>query len=103
MVANLVREVTDDKSLPKEARKRLQAERAPTASPAARQIKLADKVCNVRDIAYRPPVDWDRARRSMYLEMAHRVAQGCRGVNARLDAAFDAALAAARAAISNED
>lgn len=42
-VADIVMEVTDDKSLPKEERKRLQVEHAATISRRAKLVKLADK------------------------------------------------------------
>lgn len=54
-VADIVMEVTDDKSLPKEERKRLQVEHAATISRRAKLVKLADKICNLRDIARHPP------------------------------------------------
>ena len=95
-VRRLVEEVTDDKSLPKEERKRLQIVHTPTLSAAARQIKLADKVCNVRDISNKPPRDWSMERRVEYLAWAERVVAGCRGVNAGLEREFDEALAEAR-------
>src|SRR5689334_21040807 len=43
VVRKLVEEVSDDKSLPKAERKRLQIEHAPHLSLGAKQIKLADK------------------------------------------------------------
>src|SRR2546421_10249231 len=46
-VGTIVREVTDDKSLPKAERKRLQIEHAASASGAAKLVKLADKICNL--------------------------------------------------------
>jgi guanosine-3',5'-bis(diphosphate) 3'-pyrophosphohydrolase len=95
-VADLVREVTDDKALPKEERKRRQIEHAPASSQAAKQIKLADKICNLRDIATHPPTEWSLQRRRDYLTWAEQVVEGCRGVNPGLDAAFDGALAHAR-------
>lgn len=98
-VRNLVAEVTDDKSLPKQARKDLQVEHASAASRGAKQIKVADKVCNIRDIATSPPVDWPVRRKQEYLEWASRVVQGCRGVNAALDAVFDTDLNRAREAL----
>lgn len=42
-VANVVAEVTDDKTLPKQERKRLQVEHSPHRSDRAKQIKIADK------------------------------------------------------------
>ena len=46
-VTAIVLEVTDDKSLPKAERKRLQIEHAKHASPQAKLVKLADKICNM--------------------------------------------------------
>jgi guanosine-3',5'-bis(diphosphate) 3'-pyrophosphohydrolase len=48
-VASLVREVTDDKRLPKTERKLRQVEHAAHLSPKARAVKLADKIANLRD------------------------------------------------------
>lgn len=64
----LVQEVTDDKTLPKAERKRLQVKHAPQLSPSAKLIKLADKVSNVRDVTDRPPSDWSVERRREYLD-----------------------------------
>ncbi len=49
-VARIVQEVTDDKSLPKEERKRLQVVHAPHRSHQAKLVKLADKLYNLRDL-----------------------------------------------------
>ena len=49
-VRRLVEEVTDDKTLPKLERKRLQVEHAPQSSPGAKLVKLADKLYNLRDL-----------------------------------------------------
>jgi guanosine-3',5'-bis(diphosphate) 3'-pyrophosphohydrolase len=90
-VRRLVEAVTDDKRLQKAERKRLQIEHAPALCNASKQIKLADKICNVRDVTHRPPSDWSPERRAEYLAWSRRVAQGCRGVNPALDREFDAA------------
>ena len=92
-IADLVREVTDDKSLEKDERKRLQVERAPHKSDRAKMLKIADKTSNLRSILNSPPPDWDAARRRAYFDWAAEVVAGCRGVNARIEAAFDAAFA----------
>jgi guanosine-3',5'-bis(diphosphate) 3'-pyrophosphohydrolase len=88
-VEGLVREMTDDKTLPKAERKRLQIVHAPGASPAAKQLKLADKIANLRDIIASPPTNWPLERKLDYLEWAEQVIAGCRGVNERLEAVFD--------------
>lgn len=69
-VATVVSEVTDDKSLCKKVRKRLQVEHAPHMSDRAKQIKIADKTCNVRDIGKTPPDGWDDGRKREYFSWA---------------------------------
>ena len=98
-VAEYVREVTDDKSLPKAERKRLQIEHAPHLSPGAKQIKLADKISNVRDVTAHPPEDWDLQRRREYVQWGENVVAGLRGVNPGLEAVFDEVVQSAREAL----
>ena len=88
-VADLVAEVTDDKSLEKHERKRLQIEHAAHASTRAKMLKLADKCSNLNAILTSPPPDWPAARRTEYFDWAYKVVAGCRGANARLEAQFD--------------
>jgi GTP diphosphokinase / guanosine-3',5'-bis(diphosphate) 3'-diphosphatase len=88
-VADVVAEVTDDKSLPKERRKELQVEHGPHLSHAAKLVKLADKTCNVRDIIDSPP-DWPLERKQQYLVWAKRVVDGLRDASPELAARFDA-------------
>jgi (p)ppGpp synthase/HD superfamily hydrolase len=90
-VAALVEAVTDDKSLPKAARKALQIEHAATASPRAKVLKLADKTSNLRAMAASPPANWGVERKREYVAWARAVVEGVRGTNAGLEAAFDAA------------
>jgi guanosine-3',5'-bis(diphosphate) 3'-pyrophosphohydrolase len=98
-VRSLVEEVTDDKSLPKPERKRLQVEHAPLLSPAAKRIKLADKICNLGDITPTQPADWPLQRKLDYLDWAERVVAGCRGSSAELERHFDAVLKERRKAL----
>lgn len=91
-VAAIVAEVTDDKSLDKAERKRLQIEHAPKKSDAAKLIKLADKTSNVRAIAFAPSPDWAVKRRLEYINWAKKVVQGLRGSSALLEAQFDRAV-----------
>ena len=88
-VAGIVAEVSDDKSLPKEVRKGLQVRHAARASGPAKQVKLADKIANLRTILASPPTGWDHGRRLEYVGWAGRVAAGAKGVNPMLDALFD--------------
>ncbi|MBY0331474.1 MAG: HD domain-containing protein [Acetobacteraceae bacterium] len=88
-VAGIVAEVSDDKALPKETRKALQVRDAPKKSAAAKGVKLADKISNLRAIAASPPAGWDHGRRVEYVGWAGRVAAGLKGVNPALDALFE--------------
>jgi (p)ppGpp synthase/HD superfamily hydrolase len=97
-VAALVMEVTDDKSLPKADRKRLQEEKAASKSEAAKRLKLADKASNLAALAESPP-DWSLKRRRAYMDWACRVVDAMRGVDEGLEAAFDDALLQARTAL----
>ena len=89
-VAQLVMEVTDDKSLPSKERKALQVEHASHASWGAQIIKIADKTANLRSLAASPP-DWPKERRAEYIAWARRVVDGCRNANLWLAGQFDAA------------
>jgi (p)ppGpp synthase/HD superfamily hydrolase len=94
-VASLVMEVTDDKSLPKAERKRLQVLKTPTKTPRAKMIKLADLTSNLRQF----PDSWETRRIHDYFEWADQVAAGCRGVNAELERTFDQMVASGRTAL----
>jgi (p)ppGpp synthase/HD superfamily hydrolase len=87
-VADIIMEVTDDKALPKDERKRKQIETAPKKSREAKLIKLADKASNLRAIATSPTADWSVKRRLEYIEWA------------KLEQQFDEAVAAAERSLS---
>jgi len=89
-VAELVKEVTDDKLIHKAQRKRLQVEHAPHLSLRARAIKIADKTSNLRSMLHSPPADWPNERRRRYFAWAKAVVSAARGVNPAIEAAFDA-------------
>lgn len=88
-VAALVMEVTDDKTLPKDERKRLQIEHAVHISARARILKIADKTSNLRAVQHSPP-PWPHARKQRYFAWAKAVVDNARGVNGWIEAAFDA-------------
>jgi guanosine-3',5'-bis(diphosphate) 3'-pyrophosphohydrolase len=88
-VADVVQEVTDDKSLPKAERKLRQIEHAATISDPAKLVKLADKYCNVRDVLRSPPAAWTEQRKSEYIDWSSQVVDELRGVHPHLEAAFD--------------
>ncbi len=90
-VAGIVRELTDDKALPKAERKRLQVTHAAQVSPRARLVKLADKTCNLRDLLASPPTSWTVERVLEYFAWAKAVVDNVRGTHAILEALFDEA------------
>lgn len=88
-VAKMVLEVTDDKSLPKAVRKQKQIDHAPHLSHGAKQIKLGDKISNIRDVMENSPDGWSIERRREYVEWGEKVVGGLRGANAELENHFD--------------
>jgi guanosine-3',5'-bis(diphosphate) 3'-pyrophosphohydrolase len=92
-IADIVIELTDNKMLKKRTRKRMQIAHAASASRQAKLVKLADKICNLRDVNARPPASWDLERRREYFDWAKTVVDRLRGADARLEAAFDRAYA----------
>lgn len=92
-VAGVVLEVTDDKTLDKATRKQRQIEHAPHVSAEAKLVKLADKICNLRDILASPPANWPPERKQAYFDWASQVVAGVRGTHSGLEAVFDGLLA----------
>ena len=95
-VDELVAELTDDKSLKKKERKERQVEHAPQLSDSAKLIKIADKISNVREIAYDPPKKWSAERKSQYFDWAERVVNAMGLVDPEMRVMFDRTLAQAR-------
>ena len=88
-VAELVAELTDDKSLPRAERKRLQVVNAPKKSVRAAVVKIADKMSNLRGILSSPPTDWSVQRRREYFDWARQVVDALTLPNQKLKAEFD--------------
>ena len=101
-VAHVVREVTDDVTLERSERRRLQIENAPGLSERAKLVKIGDKICNITDVAWNPPKDWSLGRRHDYLDWTEQVVAGCRGTSRALEERYDDVLAAARRALEEE-
>ena len=87
-IAYLVREVTDPPDLGEGERRQRQVEHAPSLSPRAKLLKIADKTSNIRErIAHRPAGLSDEKLRD-YIEWGSMVVAGCRGANQKLEDAF---------------
>ncbi len=88
-IAHIVSEVTDDKSLPKVERKKLQVEHAKTISGEAKLVKLADKLYNLNDILRSPPPKWTEDRIKGYFVWAWFCIENIRGTNTALEKELD--------------
>ncbi|KAM4749585.1 guanosine-3',5'-bis(diphosphate) 3'-pyrophosphohydrolase MESH1 [Rhinophrynus dorsalis] len=88
-VRRIVEEVTDDKTLPKMERKRLQIEHAPHCSYKAKLVKLADKLYNLRDLTCSTPEGWTEQRVQEYFQWASEVVKGLRGTNLAMEKELD--------------
>ena len=96
-ILSLTLEVTDDKTLEKKERKRLQIENASHKSEKAKMLKIADKIMNLRDICDNPPAEWQLQRISDYFDWSENVVAGLRGVSKKLEDLFDATVVKGRA------
>jgi (p)ppGpp synthase/HD superfamily hydrolase len=92
-VCDLVLEVTDERGLTKEERRRKQVETAAQKSPKAKMLKLADKTSNLRALA-RDDADSDDARD--YAQWAVAVAKELGGTDRWVEEQFDQALSLLR-------
>ncbi len=89
-VCDIVLEMSDDCNLCKTDRKSAQIRLAPNLSNEAKLVKLADKICNLRDVADSPPAGWELQRCQEYFDWAKAVIDGLRGVHPGLESIFDA-------------
>ena len=100
-VARIVEEVTDDKSLAKDARKQAQIDHATHISREGALVKVADKIANIRDVASNPPSDWSTKRRKEYLDWAEEVVTNCKPESPDLLSYFEDSLGSARKGIDS--
>lgn len=99
-ISEVVEEVTDDKSLSPDLRKQLQIDQAHLKSERARLVKLADKICNIRDIVEYPPDGWPAERKRRYIEWSNAVVDQIRGINKPMEEYFDSLRDRAQAHLS---
>jgi len=88
-VLKLVLEVTDDKNLPKNIRRREQENTVNQRSHGAKLIRIADKISNVHDLFYTPPAGWDSDTQIEYLDWTERVISKIKGINSNLEDKYD--------------
>ena len=81
-VARIVRENSDDMTLPKPERQRARLAGMSKKSREARLVKFADMISNLRAIAISPPAGWSNDRRLGYLNSCRNLVDAGRGSNA---------------------
>ncbi len=86
IILGIVAELTDDKSLDRAERKRLQIANANKLTPDAIIVRLADKISNLRDLNRVTPVGWSEERVKEYFEWSSKVARQLFGHNSQMDA-----------------
>jgi (p)ppGpp synthase/HD superfamily hydrolase len=86
-VATIVKELTDDMSLPYNIRKKHQVEHASSLSYDAGCVKIADKYCNICDIL-NTHIGWPKIRKIQYVEWAIQVVANIQNKNQELEMAF---------------
>lgn len=99
-VASLVAEVTDDGRLSFWQRKLAQVEGASSLSPAAQNLRVADKISNLRGILVSPPEHWSLQRKLAYYRWAKEVVSGCVLAKEQLRETFETIHASGEAALS---
>lgn len=101
-VRRLVEALTDDPNLVSRERKRLQLERAGSLETDAKGIRIADKICNARDVGFAPAQGWSLDRRREYLDWTEQVVSRCKGALPALDDRYVEVLEEARAQLDAE-
>jgi guanosine-3',5'-bis(diphosphate) 3'-pyrophosphohydrolase len=88
-VASVVAELTQDKTLPKEERRRLMIAHCATMSPSAKWVKLADRLDNMREMGSMPPDFIERYCREAS-EMLKGLSGACPPLEAEIRARIEA-------------
>lgn len=101
-VRRLVEALTDDPNLASRERKRLQLERAGSLEADAKEIRIADKICNARDVGFAPAQGWSLDRRREYLDWTEQVVSRCKGALPALDDRYVEVLEEARVQLDAE-
>jgi guanosine-3',5'-bis(diphosphate) 3'-pyrophosphohydrolase len=88
-VANMVQDCSDNKSLSKVDRKRLQLEHAKHVAEGSKLVKLGDKYSNVSGLLKHPPASWTEQEIKGYAVWAYAVVRKLRGLNSSIDKQFN--------------
>ena len=101
-VAEIVRENSDDMSVPKPERRRARIAAITRKSREARIVKIADVISNLRAIAVSPPAGWSAERKLGYLQGCLQLVDAARGTEASIERIFDNTAADVERAIRDD-
>lgn len=102
-VRRLVEALTDDGSLPSRERKQEQLDNAFHMETDAKWIRIADKICNARDVGFAPAAGWSLERRHEYLDWTEQVVGRCSGQLLPLETRYKEVLKDTRAQLDREE
>lgn len=88
-VTALVLAVTDDENLPLWDQKQRQIDEAGNLPKAAQNLRVADKISNLRGILMSPPPGWSHERKLAYYAWAREVVQACTSADPSLLRTFE--------------
>ncbi|KAI6203563.1 hypothetical protein M3Y94_00571700 [Aphelenchoides besseyi] len=88
-VRSIVAELTEDKTLPREQRKKIAVDKADQLSSKARVIQLADKLYNLRDLERAIPIGWSKGHVREYVDWSRELVQKIRNTNEAIEAELD--------------
>jgi uncharacterized protein (UPF0147 family) len=101
-VAEIVRENSDDMTVPKAERRQGRIAAMAGKSREARIVKMADVISNLRAIAVSPPAGWSTERKLGYLEGCRQLVDAARGTEASIERIFDETAADVERAIRDD-
>ena len=100
-VGTAVSELSDDMALSYDERKKRQVQNAKDLSDLARVIRIADKICNIRDIM-EYPLDWSLEKKLRYVKNSIEIVDQIKGTNSQLELILEREAAMARQEIENQ-
>jgi len=99
-IAGLVLELSDDKSLPEDERRKMQTIAARSLSKNAKIIRLADKISNLNELITLPLAE-NRSALSRYADWVEEILPALSGICGQLESALIKTLEEARRKLKN--
>ena len=70
VITSIVMEVSNDMTLNSQQRRVYELEKVASLSHAAKLVKIADKLANIRDVSTMPPANWTLEKKQNYFDFA---------------------------------